>query len=206
MTEWWKGWINQWAQKTWNPTARKRVLCGQRKGIVWWEGEVKGNTEESRVLQKCELQSDTESCKDPLKKGRGVAAWKTQHSKIQSLSFGGLRELERRESLVSNWHRGGKDCGLVIQLSLLNRQQMQFAVNHNYIQILFFTPQTSPEESIMLWFKTKQNKTVFQCFKVLLPTFSPYLSFVLFQFEWNPPHMHKLNGLAVVTLLEAVFT
>ena len=178
----------------------------EERDCVVGRGGQREHCEESRVLQKCELQSDTESCKDPLKKGRGVAAWKTQHSKIQSLSFGGLRELERRESLVSNWHRGGKDCGLVIQLSLLNRQQMQFAVNHNYIQILFFTPQTSPEESIMLWFKTKQNKTVFQCFKVLLPTFSPYLSFVLFQFEWNPPHMHKLNGLAVVTLFEAVFT
>ena len=50
------------------------VLCGQRKGIVWWEGEVEENAEESRVLQKRELQSDTESYRDPLKMGRGVAA------------------------------------------------------------------------------------------------------------------------------------
>lgn len=81
------------------------------------------------------------------------------------LSFGGLRELERRESLLSNWHRSGKDCGLVIQLSLLNRQQMQFAVNHNYIQILFFTPQISLEESIMLWLKKTKKQQYFNASK-----------------------------------------
>lgn len=55
------------------PNSWEAVLCRQRKGIVWWEGEVEENIEESRVLQKCELQSDTESYRDPLKMGRGVA-------------------------------------------------------------------------------------------------------------------------------------
>lgn len=156
----------------------------EERDCVVGRGGQREHCEESRVLQKCELQSDTESCKDPLKKGRGVAAWKTQHTKIQSLSFGGLRELERRESLVSNWHRGGKDCGLVIQLSLLNRQQMQFAVNHNYIQILFFTPQTSPEESIMLWFKKKKKQK--QYFNASKFSYLPsHLIYPLFYFNLN---------------------
>ena len=46
----------------------------EERDCVGGRGSRREHCEESRVLQKCELQSDTESYKDPLRKGRGLAA------------------------------------------------------------------------------------------------------------------------------------